>query len=111
MKKITLSKSQEERAAELTKSSMFIDSLAGTLIDPEPPIKNGESYIERLLNSGITAQSITLYKGSPGSDGFDSIMKKMYEYFNLFKYHLYKVIMIIKVLIITKTLYVKIYVI
>ncbi|MCQ4925430.1 dipeptidase [Tissierella carlieri] len=91
MKKITLSKTQEERAKELTQTSIFIDGLCGNMINPEPPIIEGKTYLDRLLESGITAQSITL---SSPSAGFESVLKEMYSYYNLFDYYPDKVMQI-----------------
>lgn len=89
--KIELTKAQEERAYELTHTSVFIDGLCGNIINPEPPIIEGKTYIDRLLNSGINVQSITI--SSPAA-GFDSILKEIYSYHNLFKYYPEKVMQI-----------------
>lgn len=91
MVKITLSKDQEERARELTKSSLFIDGLCGNIINPEPPVIEGKTYLDRLIESGITAQSITI--ASP-SAGFESVLKEIYSYHNLFSYYPDKVMQI-----------------
>lgn len=91
MEKMTLSKAQEERAQELTQASIFIDGLCGNLINPEPPVLDGKTYIDRLLESGVTAQSITI--SSPAA-GFDSVLKEIYSYHNLFQYFPEKVMQI-----------------
>lgn len=91
MKKIVLSKAQEARAEELTQTSIFIDGLCGNIINPEPPVIGGKTYIDRLLESGITAQSITV--ASP-SASFEAVLKEMYCYYNLFNYYPEKVMQI-----------------
>lgn len=91
MKKITLTKAQEDRAKELQYSNLFIDCLCGNLVNPEPPAINGVPYLERVLQSGVNVQSITL---SAPAAGFEEVLKDMYGYFNLFKYHPDKVMQI-----------------
>lgn len=91
MKKITYTKAQEERARQLLHDSIFIDGLCGNLINPEPPVIEGKTYLERLLESGVTAQSITI--ASPGA-GFEAVLKEMYGYYNLFGYYPDKVMQI-----------------
>jgi len=83
MKKITLTKSQESRARDLHYSALFIDGLCGNLINPEPPVINGVSYLQRACDSGVTAQSITI--ASPAA-GFEQVLKEIYGYYNLFSY-------------------------
>lgn len=78
-----LTETEEERAKKLTDESIFIDGLCGNIINPEPPVLNGKTYVDRLLESGITAQSITI--ASPAA-GFDSVLQSIYGYHNLFKY-------------------------
>lgn len=91
MKKITLTKAQEERAQELHCKNLFIDCLCGNLVNPEPPERNGVPYLERVRQSGANIQSITL--SSPQAD-FESVLKDMYGYYNLFKYYPDKVMQI-----------------
>ena len=91
MKKITLTPAQEERAQELHYQSLFIDCLCGNLVNPEPPERDGVPYLERVLQSGANVQSITL--SSPAAS-FEEVLKDMYAYYNLFKYHPNKVMQI-----------------
>lgn len=91
MKSITLTKAQEERAQELHRKYLFIDCLCGNLVNPEPPERNGVPYLERVLQSGANVQSITL--SSPQAS-FEGVLKDMYGYYNLFKYHPDKVMQI-----------------
>ena len=91
MKPITLTKAQEERAQELHNKYLFIDCLCGNLINPEPPERNGVPYLERVRQSGVNVQSITL--SSPQAS-FEGVLKDMYGYYNLFKYHPDKVMQI-----------------
>ena len=91
MKPITLTKAQEERAQELHNKYLFIDCLCGNLVNPEPPERNGVPYLERDRQSGVNVQSITL--SSPQAS-FEGVLKDMYGYYNLFKYHPDKVMQI-----------------
>lgn len=91
MQKLQLTKAQEEHAAELSQSALFIDGLCGNLINPEPPVIDGVTYLDRALKSGVNVQSITLT--SP-SAGFDSVLKEMYSYYNLFDYYPDKVMQV-----------------
>ena len=91
MKPITLTKAQEERAQELHNKYLFIDCLCGNLVNPEPPERNGVPYLERVRQSGVNVQSITL--SSPQAS-FEGVLKDMYGYYNLFKYHPDKVMQI-----------------
>ena len=91
MKPITLTKAQEERARELHEKYLFIDCLCGNLINPEPPERDGKTYLQRVLESGANIQSITL--SSPQAS-FEGILKDMYGYYNLFKYYPEKVMQI-----------------
>ena len=91
MKPITLTKAQDERAQELHNKYLFIDCLCGNLVNPEPPERNGVPYLERVRQSGVNVQSITL--SSPQAS-FEGVLKDMYGYYNLFKYHPDKVMQI-----------------
>ena len=91
MKPITLTKAQEERAQDLHNKYLFIDCLCGNLVNPEPPERNGVPYLERVRQSGVNVQSITL--SSPQAS-FEGVLKDMYGYYNLFKYHPDKVMQI-----------------
>lgn len=91
LEEINLNEQQEERALSLIKNSLFIDGLCGNIINPEPPVIDGKTYLERLLESGVTAQSITI---SSPSAGFDSVLKEIYSYYNLFSYYPDKVMQI-----------------
>ena len=91
MKPITLTKAQEERAQELHNKYLFIDCLCGNLVNPEQPERNGVPYLERVRQSGVNVQSITL--SSPQAS-FEGVLKDMYGYYNLFKYHPDKVMQI-----------------
>lgn len=83
MKEIVLSKKQEEHAQELIQNNFFMDGLCGNLIMPEPPVRDGKTYLERLLESGCNVQNITL---SNPNASFEEVLKDMYNYFNLFSY-------------------------
>ena len=83
MEKIVLNEEQEVRALNLMKGSLFIDGLCGNIINPEPPVIEGKTYLERLLESGVNAQSITL---AAPSAIFETVLKEMYSYYNLFDY-------------------------
>lgn len=83
MQKIILTKAQEERAQELHNSSMFIDSLASSIVAPEPPERDGKSFLDRCLASGLTACNSTL---AYTTHDFETALHVMYEYHNLFKY-------------------------
>lgn len=91
MKEISLSKAQEARAYDLIHDNLFIDCLCGNLINPEPPTIDGVPYLERVRQSGVNVQSITL--SAPGAS-FEEVLKDMYGYFNLFKYSPDKVMQI-----------------
>ncbi len=91
MKPITLTKAQEERARELHEKYLFVDCLCGNMVNPEPPEIEGVPYLERVLQSGANIQSITL--SSPAA-GFEEVLRDMYGYYNLFKYHPDKVMQI-----------------
>src|SRR5699024_3598268 len=91
MTKANLNENQEERVHELVNDSTFIDALCGNIINPEPPIIEDKSYIDRLLESGITAQSITL--ANPQA-GFDGVLKEIYSYYNLFDFYPQKIMQI-----------------
>ena len=91
MKKITLTAAQEDRAKQLHYENLFIDCLCGNLVNPEPPERNGVPYLERVLQSGANVQSITL---SAPAASFEGVLKDMYGYYNLFKYHPDKVMQI-----------------
>lgn len=84
MKKIILTKAQEERAQELHFSSIFIDGLCGNIINPEPPVLDGKAYLDRVRESGVTAQAITI--ASP-DDSFERVLKSIYAHYNLFDYY------------------------
>lgn len=91
MEKIVLSKAQEEKAKELLGESLFIDGLCGNLINPEPPEREGKTYLDRVLESGVNVQSITT--ASPGAD-FNTILYEMYCHYNLFDYYPEKVMQV-----------------
>lgn len=91
MKKIELTRAQEERAFELCHKNLFIDALCGNLINPEPPILDGITYLDRLLESGMNVQSITI--ASSGAT-FETVLKEAYGYYNLFGYYPDKVMQI-----------------
>ncbi|WP_175618824.1 dipeptidase [Virgibacillus halodenitrificans] len=84
MVKLQLSETNEDKVNEITNDSIFIDGLCGNLINPEPPVRDGKTYLDRLLDSGITAQSITI--ASPAAS-FDAILKEIYSYYNFFDYY------------------------
>ena len=44
-----LSEEQERRAQKLQRSSLVIDAIGSSIVSPEPPIKEGKSYVDRAL--------------------------------------------------------------
>lgn len=91
MVRTKLSSVEEERVEKLIEGSIFIDGLCGNLINPEPPVLGGKTYLERVIDSGVTAQSITI--ASPNAS-FEGILKEIYSYYNLFNYYPEKVMQI-----------------
>src|SRR5690606_18488631 len=75
-----LSEEQTERAERLHRESLIIDALSGHIVAPEPPPIDGESYLDRLIRSGVRAVNITL---AAHADGFEEALIMMYHYFNL----------------------------
>lgn len=61
-------------------SAIIIDALGGHIVSPEPPPIDGKPYLDRLIESGVTAVNITL---AAHADTFGELLKKMYAYFNL----------------------------
>ncbi len=83
MKKITLTPAQEERAQELHWSSLMIDGLCGNITSPEPPERDGKTYLDRLEASGVRAMNITI---AAANDGFETTLKTFFAYYNLLDY-------------------------
>ncbi len=82
MVQLQLSRAQEERAAELQHESLIIDAMGGYIVAPEPPVVNGKTYLDRLLETNIRVVNITI---AAHSDGFDAALEEMFHYFNLFQ--------------------------
>ncbi|MDD7401696.1 MAG: membrane dipeptidase [Eubacteriales bacterium] len=83
MEQLKLTKAQEYRAQDLCAKNFFFDCLCGNLIDPEPPVIDGKSYLDRCLESGVNAQSITL---TATWANFEEVLFEMYNYFNYISY-------------------------
>lgn len=80
MPKLQLTPQQEARAAELHEKSLIVDTLSGHIVSPEPPPVDGKLYLDRLLESNIRVVNLTL---AAHSDGFETALEHMFQYFNL----------------------------
>ncbi len=60
--------------------TLIIDALSGHIVAPEPPPRDGKSYLDRLRGSGVDVINITL---AAHSDSFEKTLNMMYHYFNL----------------------------
>jgi len=76
-----LSEEQERRAQKLQRSSLVIDAIGSSIVSPEPPIKDGKSYVDRALEAGVNVLNVTL---AAHADGFDRFLDQAADYFDLF---------------------------
>lgn len=75
----------ESRTQNHLQNTIIVDALHGHLVDPEPHPRNGKSYFERLVESGMNVVSMTL-AARPLEEDFDTIIRNMYHYFNLMSF-------------------------
>lgn len=75
-----LTQEEARRAQALHEKSLIVDALAGHIVAPEPPPIDDESYLDRLIRSGVRAANITL---AAHADDFEEALVMMYHYFNL----------------------------
>jgi membrane dipeptidase len=78
--KFELEMEQLAHAENLHQEAIIVDALAGHIVAPEPPPIDGKLYLDRLIEAGVTAANITL---AAHADSFETLLKKMYAYFNL----------------------------
>ena len=67
-------------AASLHASSLIIDALAGRIIHPEPPVIDGKTYLDRLIEANVRVVNLTI---AAHSDSFEAALMGMFHYFNL----------------------------
>lgn len=82
MSTLNLTPQQEERAMALHNETLIIDGLGGALINPEPPLHENRSYMDRLAESNIRTANVTLVAHSKT---FDDACEEMFAYFNMFQ--------------------------
>src|SRR5690349_6849557 len=70
----------EARTRAHQAKTLIVDCLGGHIVAPEPPPRDGKSYLERLMETGVDAVNITL---AAHVDSFDEMLHEMYHYFNL----------------------------
>ena len=70
----------EARTLAHQSTTLIIDALSGHIVAPEPPPRDGKSYLDRLRGSGVNVINITL---AAHSDSFEKTLNMMYHYFNL----------------------------
>lgn len=75
-----LDESRRGHADELLANSIVIDGLCGDLITPEPPLRDGKSFLQRALETGLNAVNITL---AAHVDSFDDTLRTMFHYYCL----------------------------
>lgn len=82
MYKLELTKTQEERAAELWHNEFIVDALSGWIVHPEPPPVDGKIYLDRVIENhyGLVSMTVTAH-----SDDFDRAMEEVFHYCNLFQ--------------------------
>jgi membrane dipeptidase len=76
-----LNEEQERRVQKLQRSSLVIDAIGSSIVSPEPPIKEGKSYVERALEAGVNVLNVTL---AAHADGLDRFLDQAADYFDLF---------------------------
>jgi len=76
----SLSREQKDRAERLSAEAFIVDALAGNMIAPEPPILNGQNYVDRLHASNVRVANLTI---AAYTDDFESALEGMYKHFNL----------------------------
>lgn len=74
------SESRAEHARRLLDDSLVIDALAGHFVAPEPPPRNGKSFLERAIETGVNTVNITL---AAHADSFDETLRTMFNYYCL----------------------------
>lgn len=72
--------SPSETARRLLRDNLVIDALAGHYVAPEPPPRDGKSFLVRSLETGLDVVNITL---AAHSDNFDTMLREMFYYFSL----------------------------
>jgi membrane dipeptidase len=75
-----LTADQERRAISLQQSCLVIDAIASSIVKPDPPVIDGNSYIDRALAAGVNVVNVTL---AAHSDDFDALIHRIYDYLNL----------------------------
>jgi membrane dipeptidase len=76
-----LSAEQDVRAAQLQRSALVIDAVGSSIVDPEPPIVDGRSYVDRAIGAGVNVLSVTL---AEHADDFDVLLDHVAAYLDLF---------------------------
>jgi membrane dipeptidase len=71
---------RSEHAASLLADSLVIDGLAGHFVAPEPPVRDGKSFLQRTIDAGVNAVNITL---AAHADSFDETLRMMFNYYCL----------------------------
>lgn len=69
-----------EHTRRLLDDSLVIDGLAGHFVAPEPPPRDGKSFLQRAIDTGVDVVNITL---AAHSDSFDTTLRTMFNYFCL----------------------------
>lgn len=75
-----LTEEQETRARRVHEQSTVIDCLGGHIVNPEPPVVDGRTYLDRLIDAGITAVNVTL---AAHEDDLDDALREMHAHLNL----------------------------
>lgn len=75
-----LNADQEERARHLIANLTVTDALGGAMVYPEPHPVDGKSYLDRQIEAGYRAVTVTL---AAHADELETAMVKMYGYFSL----------------------------
>lgn len=63
------------------KRHLIIDPASGAIVAPEPPPVDGRDYLDRLIDSGVNAASVTL---AAHSDTFEDFLRQVHMYLCLF---------------------------
>lgn len=69
-------------AAALHRSALIIDALSGHIVAPEPPLRDGVPYLDRLRGANVGVASMTI---AAHSDSFEAALGCMFHYFNLLR--------------------------
>jgi membrane dipeptidase len=78
---IDVADATEARIGMHRDETLIIDALSGHVVSPEPPPIGGVPYLDRLQTAGVNVINVTL---AAHSDDFDTILRMMYDYINLF---------------------------